>query len=91
MNDEDPIKKLMMIFMSDHGAWVMGHASALFMDGTFDSRPPNFSQIYFIRAKMADKRCVPVAFVLLPNKDTATYRYIQIYFAIKFTYYDNII
>jgi hypothetical protein len=74
MNDEDPIKKLMIIYMSDHGAWVMGHSTELFMDGTFDSRPSHFAQLYFIRAKMADKRSVPVAFALLPNKEAANYR-----------------
>lgn len=74
LNDEEPIKKLIMVFMSDHGAWVMGHATDIFMDGTFDTRPKHFAQIYFIRAKMEDKCCVPVAYVLLPNKETATYR-----------------
>jgi hypothetical protein len=64
-----------MIFMSDQGAWVMGHATEIFMDGTFDSRPSMFAQLYFIRAKMADKRCVAVAFALLPNKETTTYRH----------------
>jgi hypothetical protein len=63
-----------MVFMSDHGAWVLGHATEIFMDGTFDSRPSMFGQLYFIRAKMADKRCLPVACAFLPNKETATYR-----------------
>jgi hypothetical protein len=64
-----------MVYMSDHGAWVLGHATEIFMDSTFESRPSMFGQLYFIRAKMADKRCVPVAFALLPNKETATYRH----------------
>ena len=74
INADDPIKKLMMVFMSSHGAWVMARAEELFMDGTFDTRPKFFAQIYFIRAKMAGKCCVPVAYILLPNKDSATYR-----------------
>jgi hypothetical protein len=37
-----------MVFMSDQGAWVMGHATEIFMDSTFDSRPSLFAQLYFI-------------------------------------------
>jgi hypothetical protein len=72
--EEGNNKKLIMLYLSDHGAWVLSHATDIFADGTFDTRPPNFGQVYFINAQMKDKRPIPVGFALLPNKDTRTYR-----------------
>jgi hypothetical protein len=46
IRENDPIKELVMICVADHGAWVMGRGGDIFMDGTFDTRPPNFGQIY---------------------------------------------
>jgi hypothetical protein len=66
--------KLMLIFMSDHGAWVLGHSSHIYCDGTFDTCPVSFSQLYFIMGQTDDtKRAVPCVFALLPDKDGTTY------------------
>ncbi len=34
---DDHKKNFMMIFMSDHGAWVMGKSTMIFVNGTFDT------------------------------------------------------
>jgi hypothetical protein len=67
-------EKLILIFMSDHGRWVLSRSEMLYIDGTFSSAPEPFTQLYFVLGKMPDKRAVPVCFALLPNKETATYR-----------------
>ncbi len=40
--------KLMLLFMSDHGAWVLGRSTHIYCDGTFETYPEPFSQLYFI-------------------------------------------
>jgi hypothetical protein len=67
-------KKLMMIFMSDHSSWVLGRSMHIFADGTFDTSPDPFTQIYFIMGQMGpEKRAIPCVFALLPDKETNTY------------------
>lgn len=66
--------KLMMLYLSDHGKLVIERANEVYCDGTFDSAPHGFMQIYFILAKQPNQTAVPVAFALLPNKDTITYK-----------------
>jgi hypothetical protein len=67
-------KKLMMIFISDQGAWTLGHSTDLYCDGTFESCPDPFAQIYFIMGQMGPgKKAVPCMFALLPDKDGQTY------------------
>jgi hypothetical protein len=40
----DPAKKkLMMIFISDQGAWTLGHSTDLYLDGTFETCPDPFA------------------------------------------------
>jgi hypothetical protein len=66
--------KLMLIFMSDHGAWVLGRSCHIYCDGTFDTCPEPFSQLYFIMGQMDDtKRAVPCVYALLPDKEGTTY------------------
>ncbi len=61
----DPAKKkLMMIFISDQGAWTLGHSMDLYCDGTFESCPNPFAQSYFIIGQMGPARrrspaCLP--------------------------------
>ncbi len=46
----------------------------IFVDGTFDTAPEPFSQIYFVMGQMGlEKRAIPCAYALLPNRETATY------------------
>jgi hypothetical protein len=40
--------KLMMVFMSNQGAWTLGRSTAIYCDGTFDTCPEPFVQLYFI-------------------------------------------
>jgi hypothetical protein len=40
--------KLMMIFLLDQGAFILGRYTDLFWDGTFDTCPDPFIQVYFI-------------------------------------------
>lgn len=72
--DPENKKQLMIIFMSDHGKWVLSHAEELYVDGTFGTKCENFAQIYFVMGKMAGKTAVPVVYALLPNKLTNTYK-----------------
>lgn len=65
---------LIMLFMSDHGRWVLARSQLVFGDGTFGTCPAPFCQIYFLLGQMPGKRAVPCGFALLPNKTTATYR-----------------
>jgi hypothetical protein len=54
--------------------WILARSEMIFCDGTFDSAPPPFAQIYFVLGKMANNRAVPCVFALLPNKASSTYR-----------------
>jgi hypothetical protein len=83
----DDQKKLMMIFMSDHGGWVLGRSLDIFADGTFDTSPDPFTQIYFVMGKMGpEKRAIPCVYALLPDKETNTYNkmWTIIYSLVKF-------
>ena len=57
---------LMMVFMSEHGEFVMSKSTELYGDGIFDTCPQPFSQIFVILGRIGDKRPVPVVFGLLP-------------------------
>jgi hypothetical protein len=65
---------MIMIFMSDYGKWVLSKSEQVFCDGTFDTAPPPFKQIYFLLGQMPNMSTVPCVFALLPNKETNTYR-----------------
>jgi hypothetical protein len=66
--------KLILIFMFDHGAWVLGHSSHIYCDGTFETCPEPFSQLFFIMGQMGPtRRAVPCLYALLPDKDGLTY------------------
>lgn len=49
------------------------HVEELFVDGTFKSCPPQFSQIYSIHCLSNDIYC-PLVFCLLPSKTQETYK-----------------
>ena len=73
VNEEQEIK-FMMLFLSDHGKHILSQSEELYCDGTFDTCPPPFQQIYIIMGKMQDKRALPCVFVLAQEKDAATYK-----------------
>jgi hypothetical protein len=72
MNDQK--QKLLMLFMSDHGGWVLGQSKDIFVDGTFDTAPEPFTQIYFIMGQMGqEKQAIPCEYTLLPDRETSSY------------------
>ena len=71
---EDDESKIVLIFISEHGKFVLRNSVELFVDGTFDLAPEPFSQIYVVLGRMADKRPVPAVFALLPDKSGDTYK-----------------
>lgn len=72
--DPETKKQLLVVFISDHGRWVLSRAVELYVDGTFQTSCENFCQVYFVMAKMADRTTVPVVYGLLPNKTASTYK-----------------
>ena len=65
---------LLLLFMSQLGIWVMERSETIYIDGTFETCPNQFSQLYFIMAQMPNRRAILVAFCLLPNKEKKTYK-----------------
>jgi hypothetical protein len=62
--------KLLLIFMADHGVWIPGCSSDIYSDGTFDTWPEPFSQLYFIMGLMdPNKRAVLCVYSLLTDKE----------------------
>jgi hypothetical protein len=50
-----------MIFISDQGAWTLGHSTDLCLDGTFETCPDPFASIYFIMGQIGPaKKVVPL-------------------------------
>jgi hypothetical protein len=69
--------KLMLVFMSEHGAWALGKSTAIYCDGTFETCPAPFGQLYFILGQMGpSKRAIPCVFALLPDKEGKTYQHL---------------
>jgi hypothetical protein len=55
---------------SDHGIWVLGCSSDIYSDGTFDTWPEPFSQLYFIMGLVdPNKRAVLCVYPLLTDKE----------------------
>jgi hypothetical protein len=69
--------KLMLVFISEHSAWALGKSTDIYCDGTFDTCPAPFGQLYFILGQMGpSKRAVPCIFALLPDKEGKTYQHL---------------
>ncbi|CAF4990064.1 unnamed protein product, partial [Rotaria socialis] len=65
-------KDRILVFSSDQQLELLFESETIFMDGTFDTTPPNFKQVYLIHAQKFGQG-LPVAFCLLPNKRGKTY------------------
>ena len=65
----------MLLNMSEKGKFLLENATSLHCDGTFETCPPPFKQIYWIFAVMLAVPPLPCAFMLLPDKKARTYRY----------------
>jgi hypothetical protein len=67
-------EKRCIIFMSEMGKFVLSTATSWFLDGTFSTAPKFFTQVFIICGKLANGTVLPGAFMLLPDKEAATYR-----------------
>ena len=64
----------MVMFMSDWGAEILKMHSTWLFDGTFQSCPAPFSQLYVcMAAPETGGKGIPVGWFLLPNKNSKTY------------------
>ena len=62
----------LIIFATEAGISLIGDAEELFMDGTYSMKPPQFAQLYVIRAPLGETS-VPVAYAFLPSKEQTIY------------------
>ena len=62
----------LIIFATEPGISLMGDAEELFMDGTHSMKPPQFEQLYVVRAPLGETS-VPVAYAFLPSKEQSIY------------------
>jgi hypothetical protein len=76
-NHNESEDKRCMIFMSEMGKFVLSTASAWFLDGTFSTAPKFFTQVFIICGKLPNGTVLPGAFMLLPDKEAATYRKVR--------------
>ncbi|CAF1539602.1 unnamed protein product, partial [Rotaria sordida] len=65
-------KDRILVFSSDQQLELLFKSDTIFMDGTFDTTPAHFKQVYLIHAHKFGQG-LPVAFCLLPNKRTKSY------------------
>jgi hypothetical protein len=72
--DEQLQDKRSLIFMSEMGKFLLSTATEWFLDGTFSTAPHFFTQVFIICGKLANGTVLPGAFLLLPDKEAATYR-----------------
>ena len=66
--DED-----IVIFCSDNGLKSLSETNRWQADGTFSTAPPEWYQFYTIHS-VINLQVIPSAFILLPSKDTDTYK-----------------
>ena len=64
----------MVMFMGDWGAEILKTHSTWLFDGTFQSCPEPFAQIYVcMAAPETGGKGIPVGWFMLPNKEATTY------------------
>ena len=66
-----------LIYMSDFGRRILKNSETWFMDGTFSTVPDQFSQLYVVfgAGGVHSEKIYPAAFMLLPDKSSATYQH----------------
>ena len=62
-----------LLFISNHGKDVLRSYDVIQCDGSFQTCPKPFEQIYFVFGCAPSGKIIPAAFSLLPNKSTTTY------------------
>ncbi|CAF1067528.1 unnamed protein product [Rotaria sp. Silwood1] len=65
-------KNRILIFSSDQQLELLFESNTIFIDGTFDTSPGQFKQVYLFHAHKFGQG-LPAAFCLLPNKRGKTY------------------
>ena len=63
----------MLVFISQSGKKILEYSDNWCGDGTFQTAPPPFKQVYMIYGNPKSKHILPACFALLPNKDAETY------------------
>ncbi|EFP06123.1 hypothetical protein CRE_05849 [Caenorhabditis remanei] len=73
--DEEVNGKRMIAFASDEGLEILSNGNVCFVDGTFDSAPKSFTQLFSIHFCFRYQRMsfAPCFFCLLPDKTLTTY------------------
>ncbi|KAF1760118.1 hypothetical protein GCK72_008364 [Caenorhabditis remanei] len=71
--DEEVNGKRMIAFASDEGLEILSNGNVCFVDGTFDSAPKSFTQLFSIHCYISEDVVRPVFFCLLPDKTLTTY------------------
>ena len=56
---DDEGEDCILIFISDHGKFILSKSEEIFIDGTFDTCPLPFSQIFVILGRIEDQRPIP--------------------------------
>ena len=67
-----------LVFLSDFGKRILKNSVDWCMDGTFSSKPKEFSQLYVIFGSGGppSSYVYPCAYALLPNKESSTYNHL---------------
>ena len=63
----------MLEIISQSGKKILEYSDNWCGDGTFQTAPPPFKQVYMIYGNPKSKHILPACFALLPNKDAETY------------------
>ena len=71
-NDKEAEQRRLPILSTRSNLEIFGRSTNWAMDGTFDTAPPLFAQIYSIHATYVG-RTHPLVFGILPNKRRTTY------------------
>ena len=66
-------QEIMAIFASNFGIEMLRQSKVIFVDGTFQTCPTPFKQLFILMAQLTGGSHIPVVFGLLPNKPTPTY------------------
>ncbi|XP_043267660.1 uncharacterized protein [Venturia canescens] len=71
--DKGAVENRMLIFGTQENLQLLASAEHWYADGTFDSCPSIFAQLYTIHANI-ENRIVPLVYALLPGKSEVVYR-----------------
>jgi len=70
---KDDGEEIMALFASEFGIHLLKQATTISADGTFQTCPAPFCQLFVLQAQLVRGKNYPVVFALLPDKTTASY------------------